>query len=360
MFDFYFTTIFFAVMIMIFLIIMAHYNPLLEETACKKLTMIASLVIIASISEWFGVILDQAPAVTRCFHILVKFLELSLAPCIPILCSELIGRPHTQKLIRALLLFHTGLELISCFNGMIFYVDPSNVYHHGPFYNIYIVAFSFGILLFIWMIIRESMQQYGVNRVILFFLPIFTLCGLGFQYLAVSPIRIIWLCTSIDVLLMYILYIERTQNVDAVTHLLNRRYYEGRIARLNSPAVIFYFDVNDFKHINDTYGHDYGDFSLSNVGACIQMVFEKIGYCYRIGGDEFCSITSISISKADFYVNLFYDAIRFQRQKDSRFPAVSVGYAFFDPAKDNIADVIKKADTMMYLEKQCLKSGKSH
>ena len=85
-------------------------------------------------------------------------------------------------------------------------------------------------------------------------------------------------------------YSELTQKIDTLTHLLNRRSYESRPASLRGQAVIYYFDVDEFKSVNDTFGHGVGDAVLAEVGSTIYAVFSKAGYCYRIGGDEFCVI----------------------------------------------------------------------
>ena len=94
--------------------------------------------------------------------------------------------------------------------------------------------------------------------------------------------------------MVYILYSELTQKIDTLTHLLNRRSYESRPASLRGHAVIYYFDVDEFKSVNDTFGHGVGD-----------AVLAEVGYCYRIGGDEFCVIAQISDTAAEKYLSEF-------------------------------------------------------
>ena len=52
--------------------------------------------------------------------------------------------------------------------------------------------------------------------------------------------------------------------------------------------MLIVFDVDDFKHVNDVYGHVKGDLCLSVIANCIKGAYAQYGYCYRIGGDEFC------------------------------------------------------------------------
>ena len=56
-------------------------------------------------------------------------------------------------------------------------------------------------------------------------------------------------------------------------------------------------DANDFKLINDTYGHQCGDWALAKISEAILNVYSKVGFCYRIGGDEFCVILRQNVLK---------------------------------------------------------------
>lgn len=348
MIDYYFATIFFAIALMIVMKVMLTHNDLLEKDVKKKMDIVATIVILTSLSEWAGVKLDGMPTGWRTLHILVKLTELSLAPVIPILCADIIGKMKWRHWIIGALTVHGILEILSAFSGFIFWIDEKNIYHHEAFYWIYVVTFSFGILFFAGTALGQSLRQYGTRRILLLMLPVFAACGLFFQYCGQEEIRVIWLCSAIDVMLMYILYQEMTMNTDALTHLLSRRYYESKISRLNQAAVVYYFDVNNFKDVNDTFGHSFGDVCLATVGSCIQEAFGSKGTCYRIGGDEFCAILSIQPEDAEEYLKAFTLQMRIRREHLKELPYVSVGYAYYEPGKSAITEIIKEADAMMY------------
>lgn len=354
MFDYYFATIFFAILLMIIMKMMVIHNNLLEKKTKEQFDIITTIIILTSFAEWSGVHLDGAALWTRGTHIVVKVLELSLAPFIPLMCADIIGKLKYRKLLYGILGVQGILEVLSGLTGFIFKVDSNNLYSHEQFYGIYVASFLMGIFLFIIMSLNQSMMQYGLRRMLLLMLPLFALCGLFFQYFG-EGIRIIWLCTAIDVLLMYNLYQELTQNTDVLTHLLNRRYYESQISRIREAVTIFYFDVNDFKYVNDTYGHAVGDVCLATVGRCIQEAFGKKGTCYRIGGDEFCAILSIELKDADDYIRAFTLEMRKHRDQMKELPYVSVGYAHYSPEKGGIVESIKEADAMMYHYKKISK-----
>lgn len=228
MFDYYFATIFFAIFIMVIIGIMVYCNEMLDKNKKRQFGFAIILVILASISEWLGVFLDAKPSWTRDIHITVKVIELSVAPFIPVICADILSHLKHSKIIYGLLGIQTFLEIISAFTGFIFRVDSDNIYHHSRFYGIYMISFILGIILFGYKVVYESHRQYGMHKVLLLMLPLLAVCGLVFQYMD-EAIRVIWLCSAIDLALMYVMYLELAFNTDALTHLLNRSYYESRI-----------------------------------------------------------------------------------------------------------------------------------
>ena len=77
--------------------------------------------------------------------------------------------------------------------------------------------------------------------------------------------------------------------LDALTGLLNQSSYLHRTAEMTRRGgMLVVFDVDNFKYINDHYGHLQGDVCLAEIADCIKKAYASYGYCYRIGGDEFC------------------------------------------------------------------------
>lgn len=81
---------------------------------------------------------------------------------------------------------------------------------------------------------------------------------------------------------------------DPLTRLRNRRELEetlerevGRSLRQNSPLSLAFVDCDDFKQINDRYGHDMGDKYLQHLAACLEAVIRKTDLAFRFAGDEF-------------------------------------------------------------------------
>jgi len=85
--------------------------------------------------------------------------------------------------------------------------------------------------------------------------------------------------------------------IDALTGLYNRRFAEQRLAsevarsaRKGHPLTVVLLDLNEFKYINDTYGHAVGDLALQKVAAALTHAIRQGDLAVRMGGDEFLLI----------------------------------------------------------------------
>jgi diguanylate cyclase (GGDEF)-like protein len=84
--------------------------------------------------------------------------------------------------------------------------------------------------------------------------------------------------------------LKHEAETDPLTGLFNRGSYERLIEETGDDIALVLIDVDLFKNVNDTYGHDTGDKVLKNVAAIIEDNFRTTDYACRIGGDEFAVI----------------------------------------------------------------------
>ncbi len=150
---------------------------------------------------------------------------------------------------------------------------------------------------------------------------------------------------------------DKVSNIDALTKLYSRRYVMRRLTeevrrseRYNEALSVAMLDVDDFKKVNDTSGHDKGDEVLKGVAKIVMRNVRSIDFVGRYGGEEFLIIfphTPLSramrscerIRKKVEYARLFSPSL-----------TVSIGVAQLGET-DSVDDVIKKADTALYLAK---------
>jgi diguanylate cyclase (GGDEF)-like protein len=99
--------------------------------------------------------------------------------------------------------------------------------------------------------------------------------------------------------------IERLVDVDCLAPIPNRRAFMRRLSwaitmheRYAHPTTVLYFDINDFKQINDQYGHAAGDIAIRHVSQLLSSGMRESDFLARIGGDEFAVIMYYATEEA--------------------------------------------------------------
>lgn len=160
--------------------------------------------------------------------------------------------------------------------------------------------------------------------------------------------------------------IEQQAHTDFLTGLYNRMCFERDLAkhiddakRNKETGAVLYLDLDDFKHINDGLGHQYGDILLKAIARGLQNVECIHDTCYRMGGDEFVIlIPPCYYTEFDRIVEDIREVFRrpFYLKDEDYYCTTSMGSVTFPDFGDSVADLIKKADIAMYEAK---KSGKN-
>ncbi len=160
--------------------------------------------------------------------------------------------------------------------------------------------------------------------------------------------------------------IEQQAYTDFLTGLYNRMCCERDLAlqidktkQQNGKGGLLYLDLDDFKHINDGLGHQYGDVLLKSISSSLRRIEGIENSCYRMGGDEF-----VIIIPPESYENFetIIEGIKeifakpwFLKDADY-YCTMSMGICEFPEDGEDVQDLIKKADIAMYEAK---KSGKN-
>lgn len=312
----------------------------------KVFNLLFSAIAISALCEWLGVMLQGSGGKTRIIHIIIKALELSIAPSIGFLISWVIELRRV-KVPLVFLGVNAVLEILSGVFGFIYTVDSNSTYTHAKFYPIYIVAYLISIVYFIYVASR-NMKRYQYNGIAFFaMMVVFMLTGITVQLIN-SEIRIVYVVLSIASIMMYVFTLEMVMQTDNLTELINRRGYENYISHLDKECIILFFDIDNFKNANDKYGHTYGDSCLKKTGNALKTAYAKYGKCFRYGGDEFCVIITRNMQNVEKANEVFKATMEKMRSYDRKLPDVSVGFSHFYPENDSILTSIEEADKMMY------------
>lgn len=344
--SYYTAIIFFNIFAMLIVQIGVSKSNTLDKERKKSFRSLFNIIIVASLCEWGGNMLQGSGSDTRSLHLLVKILELSIAPFTAFIVSFIIEKRHS-KLILLLLSIHACMEFISAFYPFIYSIDAESNYTHGSFYWIYISMYTFSLLYCFWTVSR-NVRRYQYNGIGFFLLIIlFMVCGITLQLIN-SSIKVDYIVLGMSSIMLYIFTLEMVNQTDELTELMNRRGYENYISHLDHKCEFLFFDVDKFKLANDTYGHKYGDEVLKTIGIIIRTVYAKYGKCFRYGGDEFCVILDTDSSRLSVLNQKFEEMISRTRENDPRFPSVSLGQSFCDPESESIQDIFNDAEKMMY------------
>lgn len=175
-------------------------------------------------------------------------------------------------------------------------------------------------------------------------------------------------------------YLERKDNVeklkkeayiDALTNIPNRRYIEMFLnmkiddylkyeVPFEVPFAVIFFDIDNFKSFNDTYGHDIGDEILKLVSKTLSSSIRNIDFIGRFGGEEFLMILfGFNEEKLDIVANKYRTLVQnsyiITEAYGNLSCTISMGATIVNKG-DTFENIIKRADSLMYEAK---KSGKN-
>lgn len=144
-------------------------------------------------------------------------------------------------------------------------------------------------------------------------------------------------------------------NTDPLTGLGNRRHLQARLQELQeqaTPFAVVSLDIDHFKRVNDTWGHDVGDLVLKQLAMHLQDVSRVDDVPCRVGGEEFLLLLpGASVASAAQVA----ERLRRQVERASMPPVgqvtVSLGVAGWPESSPDIAAVFKNADEMLYAAK---------
>ncbi len=152
--------------------------------------------------------------------------------------------------------------------------------------------------------------------------------------------------------------VEKLSLCDPLTNLYNRRHFRKvgqkafslftRNAQTFSVAML---DIDNFKKINDTYGHKFGDTFLQNIADILQKHSRESDVVSRFGGEEFIMLLRNTDSNG---ARVHADKIRAEVEKlyvDNAHVTLSVGVSEVKKSDTSIEDVVKRADEALYLAK---------
>jgi len=213
----------------------------------------------------------------------------------------------------------------------------------------------------LWMALGvPEPDDAGVRTATFFTLGLYLVAALGMQLMTFEDMTYELRVTNRD--------LEAAQaelrdlvTTDALTGCRNRRFFDEVIGRelerhrrYNIPLSLLFADVNRFKAINDTLGHEAGDHVLQQVAAFILRRVREADYVFRWGGDEFVVLISCGEEEA-LRKGADLQAAFAKSSKAAALPqgvGLSIGVTEIPPETRDIMPLVKEADERMYADKK--------
>ena len=282
---------------------------------------------------WYRIFGHSIPRKNEAFYVLVPFIILSM------------------------------IVIASPLNGWCFYLDDANYYHRG----VLSAPMSVVILAYLLSVSVIALSQYRKEVLIdrkkelltIAFFAVPPFLG-GVAQTVFYGFSLVWPCAVVSSLMILLNRESQVISQDTLTGLNNRRNMERHLRTYeegqNRPVTLIMLDVNDFKHINDQYGHYSGDMALIQTANILRSTFNGTSaFLARYGGDEFVIVmpegkesTAEEITQK---IRNNFDV--FNRSKQFPFLlTVSAGYAIStEKANNRIANLLREADENMYQDK---------
>lgn len=149
---------------------------------------------------------------------------------------------------------------------------------------------------------------------------------------------------------------------DNLTKLQNRRSFDlitKELMKNNdkySNVSLIYMDINNLKYVNDTFGHLAGDQLILGAARSIEHAFSESGYCFRLGGDEFCVIITCEVPQDQIVARLQeqVDEVNAEPDFENKL-TIAIGCSYLMDPNGNareLSEWIEEADNKMYEDKK--------
>ena len=248
------------------------------------------------------------------------------------------------------------INLSGC--GIVFTISEGNVYARGS-----LVAASY-IILFFYFIYSICLVDFSKRSglhvrffpVYYFVLPVMvgTLVQ-GFAY----GITMGWACVAIALLFIYIQTQSLNSYIDSLSGLYNRRYMDCILGMQKNNAKVSVYgimiDVNDFKRINDLYGHSRGDDAIRSIGSILSDAIPTNGLAVRYAGDEFVVLLRVDEEAAVQAVmqRIQENVEQFNQAGQAPYTlSLAMGCSRFDASAGDAEEFFSAMDAQMYAAKR--------
>jgi len=256
---------------------------------------------------------------------------------------------------------HGVLVVLSLYTGWLYSIDADNIYHRGPLFLVS-AATSFSLLMIAYGIIvfnRKKTQNRYYFSLMFFVIPPLISIFLQITFYGTS---LVLNGVVLSLLIIFLNIQNQSIYTDHLTGVYNRKmldkYLKTKVAKSTQQKTFsaIMLDLNDFKLINDTYGHDMGDDALQTAARMLKNSIKTNDFIARFGGDEFWLVLNASKHSDLKHTVKKINQNLAKLNASSELPyklSFSMGYAVYNYEERMSVEAFEKyIDELMYENKQ--------
>lgn len=271
-------------------------------------------------------------------------------------------------LLLAVFAVHTLMLILSQRYRWFYFIDLTNIYHRGP---LFLISASVAVILFVvtsvFIILnRKRIDSKHFFALLFFAVPPF-ICV--FVQVFIYGISIMINSVVISLLIVFLNTQTRSIYIDYLTGLNNRMkleyYMREKVGKckINKTFSAIMIDLDNFKNINDTFGHKTGDEALQIYAQILKRCLRSNDFIARYGGDEFCIVLDSSdaadLEKIAGRLNCAVEKFNSAGGRPYKI-GMSMGYAVYDyDSHMEAEDFQKLIDRLMYKDKRSKEKDRS-
>ncbi|MBU3193077.1 GGDEF domain-containing protein [Clostridium algidicarnis] len=260
------------------------------------------------------------------------------------------------------------MVVLTQFFGWFYYIDSNNIYHRGP---LFLLSASITVALIALAFVLITVNQKNIEKKYYFSLVFFAVPPLICIILQVVFYGISLMLNSVvlSLLIVFLNIQNQSMHIDYLTGINNRKrleaYLKQKVSTSNENKTFsaIMMDLDDFKSINDTFGHDVGDDALKLTAKLLKNCTRSKDFIARFGGDEFCIVLDISNkNELDCAIRRINDCTKKYNESSGKPYKISfsMGYAVYDyNSRMSVEEFQKQIDILMYENKRINKEIKN-
>ncbi len=348
--------------LLLFIIYIKKYVVDYHRTLFKRMIIINMAMLVIEVLAWVfdGIVSPEAFFLNYAFNWLLIFLE-------PVMASMWVSyvdykiNESRKRLKKRLYYLHASILgfvilIVNIFYPVAFEIDSNNVYHRGSLLWI-ILVYVFAMI--VYSVIISFKNRQVLTGSMLVGISLFALIPVvsSLVQMLVYGVILHWALAALGIVFAYLLLETISNSKDYLTLLQTRsksdEYIKSKIEMEHTFGVIM-IDLDNFKVMNDEYGHKNGDNILFHFSKILIDTFSESGFVARYGGDEFIITFDQSVRKTDLMYKqeikeriLSYD--KFDLLSQLKF---SFGSTYYKPEEPQTMDELMfEVDRLMYLDK---------